>query len=61
MILGLAMTKLDKTGYKDRIRQVLKNDPQLDSDNSDDEEEFNYERNDAKEMAKRNKILTFQM
>lgn len=55
------MTKLDKTGYKDRIRQVLKNDPQLDSDNSDDEEEFNYERNDAKEMAKRNKILTFQM
>ena len=38
---------------------MLRNDAELDSDNSEEEDEFNYERSDAKEMQKRNKILTF--
>ena len=36
---------------------MLKNDVVLDSDNSEDEEEFCYDRMDAQEIAKRNKIL----
>lgn len=32
---------------------------ELDSDNSEDEQEFNYERNDAQEMKKRLKIITY--
>lgn len=35
----------------------MRNDPELDSDNSEDEHEFCYNRTDAQEMAKRNKIL----
>ena len=58
-ILGLALSKMNKNEYSHRIKEVLRNDVELDSDNSEDEEAFNYERSDAKEMAKRNKILTF--
>lgn len=50
---------MNKNEYSHRIKEVLRNDVELDSDNSEDEEAFNYERSDAKEMAKRNKILTF--
>lgn len=34
---------------------------ELDSDNSEEEDEFNFERSDVKEMKRRNKILTFEM
>ena len=47
-ILGLALGKLDRKKYAQNIRQILKNDPELDSDNSEDEEQFNYDRSDAK-------------
>jgi D-alanyl-D-alanine carboxypeptidase len=61
LIVGLTLRKLDKVGHKERIKQVLQNDPELDSDNSEDEEAFNYDKTDAKEMVRRNKILTFEM
>lgn len=48
MILSLALGRLDKMGYSGEIREMLKNDAELDSDNSEEEEEFNYERSDAK-------------
>lgn len=47
-ILGIALNKLDRKKYAQNIKQILKNDPELDSDNSEDEEQFNYERSDAK-------------
>lgn len=47
-ILGIALNKLDKHKYEQNIRRILKNDAELDSDNSEDEAEFNYDRSDAK-------------
>lgn len=58
LILSLALSKLDRIGYGGEIREMLREDVELDSDNSEEEEEFNYERSDAKEMQKRNKILS---
>ena len=60
-ILALALNKLNSNLYGNDIRKILKEDPDLDSDNSEDEEEFNYDRNDAGELRKRNKILTFEL
>jgi hypothetical protein len=40
---------------------MLKHDAVLDSDNSEDEEEFHYEKMDANELAKRNKILVYEL
>ena len=45
----------------EHIRKILKEDPDLDSDNSEDEEEFKFDRSDAMELRKRNKILTFEL
>lgn len=41
-ILGLALNKLGKKEYFEDVRKMMKNDQELDSDNSEDEEEFNY-------------------
>ena len=57
----MALNKLNSNLYGNDIRKILKEDPDLDSDNSEDEEEFNYDRNDAGELRKRNKILTFEL
>lgn len=60
-ILGLALTKLNNSLYHDHIKKILKEDADLDSDNSEDEEEFKFDRSDAMELRKRNKILTFEL
>ena len=60
-ILALALTKLNNSLYMEHIRKILKEDPDLDSDNSEDEEEFKFDRSDAMELRKRNKILTFEL
>ena len=57
--MGKALWKLDYNLYKREIREVEKNDVELDSDNSEEEQEFCYERNDAQEMKKRLKIITY--
>lgn len=36
-ILALGLSKLDKNLYQKRVREILRNDPELDSDNSEDE------------------------
>jgi hypothetical protein len=58
-ILGKTLAKINYNGYRKEIREIEKNDVELDSDNSEDEQEFNYERNDAQEMKKRLKIITY--
>lgn len=60
-ILGIALNKLDRLKYGEEVRRILRVDVELDSDNSEEEEEFNFEKSDAKEMKRRNKILTFEM
>ena len=37
-ILGLALSKLNKMKYQNEIKAILKNDDELDSDNSEDED-----------------------
>ena len=39
------------------MRELSRNDVELDSDNSEDEQEFNFERNDTGEFEKRRRIL----
>ena len=60
-ILGWSLRKYDKERYSEEVKKMLKNDVNLDSDNSEDEEEFCFDRNDALEIAKRNKILENEM
>ena len=60
-ILGMALNKLDRLRYGQEVRKILRDDVELDSDNSEEEDEFNFERSDVKEMKRRNKILTFEM
>ena len=36
------MSKMNKSLFSNRIREIYRNDPELDSDNSEDEEAFNY-------------------
>ena len=57
----MALTKLNNSLYHDHIKKILKEDADLDSDNSEDEEEFKFDRSDAMELRKRNKILTFEL
>lgn len=57
--MGKALAKINYNEYRKDIREIEKNDVELDSDNSEDEQEFNYERNDAQEMKKRLKIITY--
>ena len=57
----MALTKLDRLKYGEEIRKVFRVDIELDSDNSEEEDEFNFDKSDAKEMKRRNKILTFEM
>ena len=61
MLLGWSLRQYDKGKYDEVARKILKNDVNLDSDNSEDEEEFNYDRMDAQEIAKRNNILAFEL
>lgn len=39
------------------LRELSREDPELDSDNSEEEEAFNFERNDLFELQRRRKIL----
>lgn len=39
------------------IRELAREDPELDSDNSEEEEEFNFYRNDTFELERRRRIL----
>jgi serine-type D-Ala-D-Ala carboxypeptidase (penicillin-binding protein 5/6) len=61
MILGWTLRKYDREAYGEAARRMLKNDVVFDSDNSEDEDEFIYDRLDAQELAKRNKILECEL
>ena len=47
MILGWTLKKYDKEQYGEAAKKILKHDVVLDSDNSEDEDEFCYDRMDA--------------
>ena len=47
MILGWTLKKYDKVQYGEAAKKILKHDVVLDSDNSEDEDEFCYDRMDA--------------
>ena len=38
MILSLALSKMNNKEHRGRIREIMKHDPDLDSDNSEDEQ-----------------------
>lgn len=61
MLLGWSLRQYDKETYGLVAKKILRHDAILDSDNSEDEDEFNYDRMDAQELAKRNKILEYEL
>jgi D-alanyl-D-alanine carboxypeptidase len=57
-ILTMCLRRMGSMGgFRECIRELSRNDAELDSDNSEDEQEFNFERNDGGEFEKRRRIL----
>jgi D-alanyl-D-alanine carboxypeptidase len=56
-ILSMCLKKLGSSEFNRAIKELNRTDAELDSDNSEDEEEFNFERNDAFEFERRKRIL----
>jgi D-alanyl-D-alanine carboxypeptidase len=61
LLLGWTLRKYNSEMFHYASKELLKHEPLLDSDNSEDEQEFHYERMDAEEIAKRNKILVYEL
>mgnify|MGYP006910358421 FL=1 len=55
--MGWTLRKYNHDAYAESVRKMLKHDAVFDSDNSEDEQEFNYNCLDTAELIKRNKIL----
>jgi hypothetical protein len=61
MLLGWTLRRYDHDRFHAAAKELLKHRPLLDSDNSEDEQEFHYENMSADEIAKRNKILVYEL
>lgn len=61
LVLGWALRRYNADLYHVASKEMLRHDAVLDSDNSEDEQEFHYEKMDAEELAKRNKILVYEL
>ena len=55
-MLGACLKRLGGV-YLKGAREVLREDAELDSDNSEEEEEFRFDRNDLFELERRRRII----